>query len=114
MPESMRLCVILRMLFTFTARHLSEPRGKAHPVTVRHPEVLRHLWPGTDVGIWSWGTGRGGRSATHRFRREGRAPRAGSGVTSVMRRVEASAPAARHESRQEHQPCTALSPATSD
>lgn len=40
------------MLLTLTARHFSERRGRAYPVTVRHPQVLRHLWPGMTVRIW--------------------------------------------------------------
>lgn len=49
-------------ILTLSARHFSSPRGKAYPVTVRHPEVVARLWAGMSVRLWT-GEAWAGRSA---------------------------------------------------
>lgn len=46
-------------ILTLSARHFSNPRGKAYPVTVRHPELLRRLTAGMTVRFWDGARWRG-------------------------------------------------------
>jgi len=46
-------------ILTLTARHFSQPRGKAYPVTVRHPALTRRMTAGMRVQIWDSSTWRG-------------------------------------------------------
>lgn len=53
MPESHPI------LLTLTPRHFSPPQGKAYPVVIRHPEVLRRIAAGTSVTLWIDGAWQG-------------------------------------------------------
>ncbi len=46
-------------ILTLSARHFSPPRGKAYPVTVRHPELLRCMTAGMTVRLWDGSRWRG-------------------------------------------------------